>query len=359
MGKNGKLGQLFVELGFKGANAIKSIDVAAGKFLLLKNAAQQMGQVFDATIKNTVGSSVQFDKLNKITGFNVDAMQKWKSVALQNNVAFETVLGTLNQLQVNAAKLRLGEGNIAPYQMLGINPFQDPIKLLDELQKKLSKLDKAQQQNILGMLGISPEMLVMMTKVNDNVKQTTYLTKQEQQALLELNRQWIALGLTFDNTAQKLSAKLSPQLIRAIKFTKELVELPTAKKEEKDNTWKKISKYLFPEMSGDFSAKPLFGNKKSKPTATSHSIDINVDAPKPLYDVKPISKAPMFTDYTPGGTGLPLPPMPANLKSQAGNTVHLTQNIHSTAEAKTVAGYSVDGIKQAFGDYELLNKDVV
>lgn len=116
-----KIGELFVDLDFRDGGALNKLTNFSIKFLALKTAASQLGDVFDNMFGSVIDGVVEMENLNQVTGLNIEKMQKWKAVAEQNNVAFGDVVSSLKNLQSASADIMLGKGNAAPFTQLGID----------------------------------------------------------------------------------------------------------------------------------------------------------------------------------------------------------------------------------------------
>lgn len=187
-----KLGELFVDLGVNSGNALNSLTNFSIKFLAVKNAAQQFGNVVDGLFGDTARYGQELVKMNSITGLSTEWFQKMKFRAEQTGSSLETVVGTLKELQRENAKILMGEGNISPFQKLGIDmsKMREPVQLLDEVMDKVLRLQPAFRQAMLSELGISEEILFMYQQKTLEVGKSLQLTKEEIDSLSELSKEW-------------------------------------------------------------------------------------------------------------------------------------------------------------------------
>lgn len=205
-----KLGELFVDLGVNSGNALNSLTNFSIKFLALKTAASQVAGVVDDLFGGTMKYGQQLEKMNFMTGVSVEWMQKMKFSAEQVGSSFETVIGTLKNLQQENAKLMMGKGgNASPYGILNIDVsrLRDPTELLDEIMAKVMRLEPAFKQAMLAELGISEDILFMYEQRTAKISEGLLLTKEEVEQVNELRKEWVALGGAIGAAWDKFTAK--------------------------------------------------------------------------------------------------------------------------------------------------------
>lgn len=143
-----------------------------------------------------MAASVAFKQFEVETGASAQQLQKWQAVAEQTNQSAESVTSAIKSLVSNQEKIKLGQGDISGFQMLGIDPRQDPFKILEELRTKTKGLSDGMKKNILTQMGVGVGLL-----------QTLNLTRKE-----------------FDAMSAKAFI-ISPQAIETLNKTKASVDL--------------------------------------------------------------------------------------------------------------------------------------
>lgn len=194
-----KIGELFVDLDFRDGGALNKLTNFSIKFLALKTAASQLGDVFDNMFGSVIDGVVEMENLNQVTGLNIEKMQKWKAVAEQNNVAFGDIISSLKNLQSASADIMLGKGNAAPFTQLGIDMTRprEAFALLDEIRARIGEIkDPGLRRNLLQEMGVSENMLILFNRFNGYFDRNLQLTKEERKAVMDLNKEWIALKQT-------------------------------------------------------------------------------------------------------------------------------------------------------------------
>lgn len=208
-----KVGELFVDLTFKSDNAVATISNMITKIGLLQFGLSQIRNGFEKVFGETLKTGVELRNFNAQTDFSVERMQKWKAIAEQNNVAFDSLIGAFKTLQQNRAEMLVGGGNMSPYAMLGIDPRQDPLKVFDQIREKISVLDKGLQRWYLGQFGLSEDLMTIFSLSNDelnNYNSSLALTAEEVKDLTSLNQEWKGLTQDLGMVWDKFIANVSP-----------------------------------------------------------------------------------------------------------------------------------------------------
>lgn len=141
-------------------------------------------------------AAVAFKQLETETGASAQQLQKWQAVAEQTNQTAESVTAAIKAIVANQEKIKLGQGDISGFQLLGIDPRQDPFKILEELRVKTKGLSDGMKKNILSQMGVGTGLL-----------QTLNLTRKEFDTMAD--RAWI----------------ISPQAIETLNQTKSAMDL--------------------------------------------------------------------------------------------------------------------------------------
>jgi len=118
-------------------------------------------------VNDQFNQSLTMQKFADDTGQSVEEMQKWKAVAQQVSGAGATVAESIRAISSNQAKIRLGQGNISGYQLLGIDSRSDPFKVLEAIRTKTQGLSQSMRRNIAGQFGISNDLVKTLELTND------------------------------------------------------------------------------------------------------------------------------------------------------------------------------------------------
>lgn len=115
----------------------------------------------------TIESAMALKQFSAETGANIEKLQRWQAVADQTNDSARAVAESIKAITSNQEKIRLGQGNISGYQLLGIDPRQDPFEILEQLREKTTGLNQAMKKNVLGQIGVSNELIQVLELTNE------------------------------------------------------------------------------------------------------------------------------------------------------------------------------------------------
>jgi len=159
-----QIAELFARIGIKADDAqIKRFDRGLNNLKLGMTAATVVAGGVSLAIKHitteAMAGAVAFKQFETETGASAQTLQKWQAVAEQTNQSAESVTSAVKAIAANQEKIKLGQGNISGYQLLGIDPRQDPFEILEELRTKTDGLSDAMKKNILSQMGVGAGML--------------------------------------------------------------------------------------------------------------------------------------------------------------------------------------------------------
>lgn len=203
-----KIGEFFVQLGVN-ADSRKLKDFIGDMGQLQVGALANIASVAALTAElvklgtEAINASVGFQLFQNTTGLSWKELQRWQIVAQQANVSAETVASSVTALQRQIAEVKLGRGNIAPFQLLGVAPT-DAFDVLNKLRDRIRGLDAATATNIITQMGLSPEMINVL-KLSDQEflklsKTVRGLTTDQEQQFLRTKQALVQLGMAFKYT---------------------------------------------------------------------------------------------------------------------------------------------------------------
>lgn len=164
-----KIGEFFVQLGVLSdkknvaefAGSLKNVTLDAALAVAgLIGVEYQLAKVAGEAMNAAVG----FEMFSAQTGLSWQELQRWQIAGAQVNVTAENIASSISQLEKNLAALRLGHGNRAPFQMLGLSTNQDAFGVLSQLRNRVQALhlDRATASNMISEMGISPDMIRLL-----------------------------------------------------------------------------------------------------------------------------------------------------------------------------------------------------
>lgn len=225
-----KVGDIFVSLGIK-ADTTQVQKINTG-FKSLRASITEVTVAFTASVyalDRFVAGSVQavasLQNINQQTGLSIELLQKWQNVGTLSNLALsaDQISTSIAGLQKNLAAIAMGQGNIAPFQLLGIDATgKDAFAVLEELRKNIKGLNPAVATNLISQLGLDPAMISMLRLSNeefDRLGKQYFLGKGSREAILGVGLAIKNLKLHFQNLKDQAVAKLAPILTRMIDST--------------------------------------------------------------------------------------------------------------------------------------------
>lgn len=163
------------------------------------------------------------------TGVSIDKFQVWASVADQVSNSANAVTSAIKAISSNQAKIRLGQGNISGYQLLGIDPRQDPFQILEELRSKLPGLSQDMKKTVLSQLGISSELMQTLALTNDQFDEMAgrayIMPKTAIDSIDKARKSSRVLLQSLNYLKNMIIAKIAPGIEKFNKVTKRTVDL--------------------------------------------------------------------------------------------------------------------------------------
>jgi hypothetical protein len=218
------LDELFVTLGVKTDS--KGLNDAIKGFQILRNNIALIGGVSVAAlfgvkkfVDGTVNSVAALNNLNQQTGLSIDKLQKWSQVAQLSNLSIsaEQATNSIATLQKNLAAIHMGQGNIAPFQLLGLDVNTDAFGILEQLRGKIGKLNNATATNLISQLGLNPEFLSVLKLSRaefDKLGANRFLNGKQRQDIIALGTTLKQITLEFKILKDQAVAKLAPELTK-------------------------------------------------------------------------------------------------------------------------------------------------
>lgn len=187
--------------------------------------------VFVAALKKITDESMQtalsFKKFSSETGASMEELQKWQSVADEVSGSGQAVAESIKAITSNQEKIKLGQGNISGYQMLGINPNQDPFKILEQLREKTKGLSQAMKKNVMEQMGVNKELLQTLELSKDKfdeMKKSAFIIPESSiMAIDEARASSASLAGALKYLKGMITANLAPGIIKINKAIMEWI----------------------------------------------------------------------------------------------------------------------------------------
>lgn len=208
-----KIGEFFVELGVQGGEkavaTVKSLIKGIGELPLeAASAIAALGGIEYGLMRLTsqaIQTAIGLHSFTAETGLNAQQLQKWQGVAEQVNVSMESVQSSVQSLERNLQEIRLGRGNISPFQMLGLGVNQNAFQTLEQLRDKIKGVNPAMATNFISQMGLSPDMIKILQLSNKEFEKLSKnyhgLTQQQTETFLGAKQALTQFNLQLKDTA--------------------------------------------------------------------------------------------------------------------------------------------------------------
>lgn len=230
------IGDLFINLGVRAdTQTINKVD--NGLKNLRRNALLVAGAFtgaiygLDKFINSTVQSVVALKNLNAQTGLSIDLLQRYQQAGQLSNLALtpESIAQSIANVQRNLDEIELGNGNIAPFQMLGVDAIgQNAYSVIENLRESIKGVDVGKVTNLISQMGLTPDfisILQLSRKEFDALAQNSFLNGRQRNDIEKVGVSMKQVGLRFKALKDQIVAKISPELNQLIqKFFKWLVD---------------------------------------------------------------------------------------------------------------------------------------
>ena len=136
---------------------------------------------FDRLANSMLKSNQAYINFNRQTGLALANVNKIAGAGMlvDYNLNPENVMGSMQALESNLAQIRLGEGNIAPFQLLGISPVgKNAVQVIEDLRQAIKGIDDMTATNIIQQMGLSPEMITILRMSKEEMEEYSAIAQQ-------------------------------------------------------------------------------------------------------------------------------------------------------------------------------------
>jgi hypothetical protein len=229
-----KVAELFAELGInitsdglqKASQFKNELVSMAGKATLVVAAITAAGFAIKKFSENAAQAANALRLFNQATGLSIEQLQRWQAAAQISEIGLsaEQVTSSVQGLQLQLAQIRLGQGNLRPFQLLGIDvQGADAFDVLDQLRVKIRQLDPGLATNILQELGLGPEFISVLRLSREEFDKlgNRYIRSADQiRSLVKLGKAFKEFGLEMKSATDKFIAFATPAIIEFLKVLK-------------------------------------------------------------------------------------------------------------------------------------------
>lgn len=220
-----KIGELFILLGVDSDEKVvnnfeKSLSRVVKRSTLLVASLLGVSFSIKGLLEETFNLTKSMERFSAMTGLSTEELQRWQIIADKVNISADNVSSSVTGLLRSIAQIRMGQGNIAPFQILGIDIEQDPFQILNQLRERLKTVERGRAVNLISQMGISPEMIKLLLLTNEQLKEMSadelIFSDKNQRKVLLLNIKLKEFRREIMFLAGNLIANLSPAFIKII-----------------------------------------------------------------------------------------------------------------------------------------------
>lgn len=216
-----QIASLFARIGLqtdeeKAKSFTRSLNVAKGALITIGATVAATSAAIIKISTDALDAAAAFKQFEAETGASAQELQRWQAVAEQTNSSAEAVSSAIRAITANQEKIRLGQGNISGFQLLGIDPRQDPFQILDQLRERTDGLSEAMRRNILSQLGVGAGLLQTLELSNeefDALASRAFIIPQSAiNTLADTRASLNQAGRAIDFLKTQIAVGLSPQI---------------------------------------------------------------------------------------------------------------------------------------------------
>jgi hypothetical protein len=221
------IGELFIELGVKAdTQQINKVDAGfkslRSNLLLVAGAFTGAVVGLDRFVNSALKGVVSLQNLNAQTGLSIQKLQQFQQAGQLSNLALsaDQIAQSIGNVQKNIAAIRIGQGDISPFQLLGVDVAgQDAFGVIEQLRGAIQGLDPATATNLISQIGLTPDfinILRLSRKEFELLSENTFLNPKQRADIDKVGTSIKALQLRFKALKDQAVAKIAPELNKLV-----------------------------------------------------------------------------------------------------------------------------------------------
>ncbi len=182
----------------------------------LNKLAVMLGAVAAATavlIAKSVTATMEMANFGKATDMSTAKLQAFQHAAQVGGASGAEMAGMLDSLQSKLTEIKVGEGDISPFAMLGLDVSKDPMKMMDDLRAKLAGMSGEQKQFarlLAGRIGINSAMFASLLRQSRDLSKSLVLEQDAIDSTSEFNAAWQDLLFSLSAVRNQIVSALAP-----------------------------------------------------------------------------------------------------------------------------------------------------
>lgn len=192
--------------------SVKKLSTELNK-LALAVTAVAVGMV--VLIAKSIKATMELANFGESTGLATDKIQQFQHAAAVAGSSGKELLLLVDSLQAKQAAIALGEGDLSPFAFFGIDPTQDPTKVLEQLRVKIRGLSAEQllvARNMAERLGVGRDMFAAFRREAEGISTAFTLSPESIESTRKLNAAWQDLVFRLEAVRNAFVSSLAPTL---------------------------------------------------------------------------------------------------------------------------------------------------
>ena len=194
--------------------------------------------VFDRLANAMFKANQQMVNFNRQTGISFATLNKYASASAMVNygASVEKTANSLQTLANNLWDIRMGRGDLSPYQELafvggkGINPVGKSVEqVVEEVRESIKGVGDLQATNLITRMGFSPDDLLMLRMTREEFEKinSLFLNPADRETLNSFAKQLKVIHLELSLMGQKIMLKVMPIFLKLMDAVRDSAKLWT------------------------------------------------------------------------------------------------------------------------------------
>lgn len=222
------IGSLFVQLGFQADKTklndfIKSIGELDMRSIVAGLGLKGIQETIEKIMDSASGAAKDMNNFGKATGLSTQKMQQFGNFAEQMGVSSDEAMSSVKGLQDNLTKIRMGEGNIRPFALMGVSVTKDVWKTMDDIHKKMldPRIPDAVKKTMIQEMGLSESMMTVLKSSDSQwatIKDQMFMTESQIAGVQKYNAAMAKFSQSWKMVMQDVAAFLAPMIEDVAEF---------------------------------------------------------------------------------------------------------------------------------------------
>ncbi len=220
------IADFFIKIGVSGQESVKNLSSTINEtrraVITMQVAFIGATYALNKFLSGTVSKSTSLENFTKQTGLSTDELNKWVAAGQKVNkeLNFDTVKNNVAGLQKQLEQIKIGQGNVAPFQLLGIDATgSNAFGVLRQLRNNIQGLSDAQAVNLIQQLGLDANFInvLRLSEIEfDKLSKNDFLNGKQTTIVANLGRNINDLKIKLQSLKDQAVVKLAPVLTKLL-----------------------------------------------------------------------------------------------------------------------------------------------